>query len=100
MGFFSNWKKRFHQSQQSALQRQSREGGSLESRQSGSTGGMSTNELLIRLQLIVGQNSKLPLMEYSTKIAALSHPLQLIIFSELCILPQNAKKHKREDQQG
>lgn len=83
MGFFSNWKKRFRQSQQSALQRQSRNGGSLESRQSGSTGGMSTTELLIRLELIVGQNSKLPLMEYSTEIAALSHPLQLIIFAEL-----------------
>ncbi len=93
MGFFANWKKRFRQSQQSALQRQSRNGGSLESRQSGSTGGMSTTELLIRLELVVGQNSKLPLMAYSTEIAGLSHPLQLIIFSELTELEDLSHDH-------
>lgn len=83
MGFFSNWIKKLNQSQERKLH-QSRKSGSLESRQSGSSGGgMSTTELLIRLELIVGQNTKLPLMQYSTGIATLSHPLQLIIFSEL-----------------
>jgi nitric oxide reductase NorD protein len=60
----------------------SRTSGSLESRQSGSSGGMSTTELLIRLELVMGQGSKLPLMRYSTEMAKLSHPLQLYIFSK------------------
>ena len=62
---------------------QSRKSGSLEGRQTGSSGGMSTTELLIRLELVMGQDGKLPLIDYANKMAKLSHPLQLYIFEQI-----------------
>ncbi len=92
MGFFSGWLKKLHRPKNTGTQ-PSRKSGSLESRQSGSSGGMSTTELLIRLELILGQNSKLPLMTYCNEIATLSHPLQLSIFSELDELSLLSMEH-------
>ena len=74
----------------------SRKSGSLESRQTGSSGGMSTNELLIRLELVMGQGSGLPLMDYSNEIAKLSHPLQLFIFSQTAELSELSYDHANE----
>lgn len=71
----------------------SRKSGSLESRQTGSSGGMSTTELLIRLELVMGQGSGLPLMDYANEMARLSHPLQLFIFSEVLVLSELSYSH-------
>ena len=61
----------------------SRKSGSLEGRQTGSSGGMSAAELLIRFELVMGQGGKLPLMDYANKMAKLSHPLQLFILDQI-----------------
>ena len=74
----------------------SRKGGSLESKQTGSSGGMSTTELLIRLELVMGQGSGLPLMDYANEMARLSHPLQLFIFSQAAELSDLSYGHANE----
>lgn len=71
----------------------SRKRGSLEAKQTGSSGGMSTTELLIRLELVMGQGSGLPLMDYSTEMAKLSHPLQLFIFAQTSELSDLSYSH-------
>lgn len=73
-----------------------RKGGSLESKQTGSSGGMSTTELLIRLELVMGQGTGLPLMDYSNEMARLSHPLQLFIFSQTSELSELSYEHANE----
>lgn len=73
-----------------------RKGGSLESKQTGSSGGMSTTELLIRLELVMGQGSGLPLMDYANEMAQLSHPLQLFIFSQTADLSDLSYPHANE----
>lgn len=74
----------------------SRKSKPVESRQSGISGGMSTTELLIRLELVMGQGSGLPLMDYATELAKLSHPLQLHIFSLVSELSDLSYSHACE----
>jgi nitric oxide reductase NorD protein len=57
---------------------------------------MSTTELLIRLELVMGQGSNLPLMQYSIEMAALSHPLQLLIFSKVSEFSDLSYSHAGE----
>ncbi len=56
---------------------------SLESRQTGSCGGMSTTELKIRIELILDGIDTNHIIEPVTKIAALSHALQSEFLAEL-----------------
>jgi len=95
MGLFSGLLEKFDQFSKRSWS-YSRKSGSLESRQTGSSGGMSTNELLIRLELVMGQGSGLPLMDYSNEIAKLSHPLQLFIFSQTAELSELSYDHANE----
>ncbi len=73
-----------------------RTGGALELRQTASTGGMATTELLIRLELIMGQASGLPLMDYANEMVNLSHPHQLFIFSETSAISDLSYEHAHE----
>ncbi len=93
MWFFSNLIKLYSRKRTWS---HSRKSGSLEGRQTGSSGGMSTTELLIRLELVMGQGGELPLMDYATEIAKLSHPLQLFIFDEVNILSDISYRHANE----
>ena len=95
MGFFLDWLKKLGQFREKDAST-TRKNGSLESRQTGSSGGMSTTELLIRLELVMGQGADLPLMQYSTEMAKLSHPLQLYIFSQVSVLSDLSYSHACE----
>lgn len=95
MGFVLDWLKKLGQLRQTETSN-TRKNGSLESRQTGSSGGMSTTELLIRLELVMGQGADLPLMQYSTEMAKLSHPLQLYIFSQVSTLSDLSYSHACE----
>ena len=95
MGFFLDWIKKFGQSR-NVKTSASRKVGSLEARQTGSSGGMSTTELLIRLELVMGQGAALPLMQYSTEMAKLSHPMQLFIFSQVSAFSDLSYSHACE----
>jgi nitric oxide reductase NorD protein len=95
MGLFSRLLEKLDESNKRNLSL-SRKGGSLESKQTGSSGGMSTTELLIRLELVMGQGSGLPLMDYANEMAKLSHPLQLFIFSQTSELSDLSYGHANE----
>lgn len=95
MGFFLDWLKKWGQYKERDTSN-TRTNGSLESRQTGSSGGMSTTELLIRLELVMGQGADLPLMQYSTEMAKLSHPMQLFIFSQVSALSDLSYSHACE----
>ena len=73
-----------------------RTGGALELRQTASTGGMATTELLIRLELVMGQSSGLPLMNYANEMVNLSHPLQLFIFAQTTEISNLSYDHAHE----
>jgi len=95
MGFFLDWARKLGQFQERVTS-STRKSGSLESRQSGPSGGMSTTELLIRLELVMGQGADLPLMQYSTEMAKLSHPMQLFIFSQVSAFSDLSYSHACE----
>jgi len=60
MGFILDWTRKLGQLRE-RVTTNTRKSGSLESRQTGTSGGMSTTELLIRLELVMGENTDLPL---------------------------------------
>ena len=66
---------------------------SLESKQTGSCGGMSTTELKIRIELILDGVDTRSIIEPVTEIAALSHALQSEFLSELSDLADISVSH-------
>ncbi|SFJ80460.1 nitric oxide reductase activation protein NorD [Methylophaga sulfidovorans] len=66
---------------------------SLESRQTGSCGGMSTTELKIRIELILDGIDTNHIIEPVTKIAALSHALQSEFLTELAEVAELSVTH-------
>tara|TARA_R110001583_G_scaffold171120_1_gene324575 strand:- start:14190 stop:16277 length:2088 start_codon:yes stop_codon:yes gene_type:complete len=67
---------------------------SLESKQTGSCGGMSTTELKIRIELILSDiKTKDSIMGSVTKLARLSHPIQSLFLTQLAEMAETSMAH-------
>ncbi len=93
MKFLSKWFDRTgHSNKLNKLR--SEKHGSLESKQTGSCGGMSSTELKIRIELILGNlKSKAPIIKPANELAKRSHPTQSFFLSQLRLISNLSSEH-------